>query len=225
MTGTAFDGNAARLAELLAMRLCHDFSGLIGTLSGALELLDEVSPAIEAKASEALELAGDAASSLSRRLRLLRAAWGAASAALSVAEFERLAGGVAPPRHRLHLDLVTAPGGFSATAGQLALNAVLLAAESLPRGGVVAISGDPTGLLQVGIEGPQAGWPAGLADLLVDPRRALADLPESSDATAVRSLQPLLTALFARRSGHLVSLAPTAADAAPPPLMLRLTAF
>jgi histidine phosphotransferase ChpT len=159
MPGSAFDGNAARLAELLAMRLCHDFSGLIGTLGGALELLDEISPKIEATASEALVLAGEAARSLNSRLRLLRAAWGAASSALSVATFEGLAGGVASPRHRLRLDFVPTTIGFSAAAGQLALNVLLLAGESLPRGGVIAMSGDPAGLLRVGIEGLQATPP------------------------------------------------------------------
>jgi hypothetical protein len=59
----------------------------------------------------------------------------------------------------------------------------------------------------------------------LDPQRAFAGLPEASDATAVRSLQPLLTALFARRSGLTVSLVPAAAGAPPSPLMLRLGAF
>ncbi len=47
-----------RLAELLAIRLCHDLSGPLGTMMGALEMVAD-DPEM---ADEALPLAGEASS-------------------------------------------------------------------------------------------------------------------------------------------------------------------
>src|SRR5258708_36426818 len=69
-----------RLAELLASRLCHDLSGPINTLDGVLELARD-DPLMQA---EALGEASEAAAVLTRRLRVLRPAWGGAG--------ERMAG-------------------------------------------------------------------------------------------------------------------------------------
>ena len=64
---------AAKLAEILAARLCHDLAGLTGSLGGALELAEED--------AEALSVARDSALALHARLTLLRAAFGPADAA------------------------------------------------------------------------------------------------------------------------------------------------
>ena len=73
------------------------------------------------------------------------------------------------------------------------LNLLLLAAESLPGGGIVALSGSPAHSILVTISGPRAAWPAGLAIWLNDEAAAwqamLAD---------PRRLQAPLTALLAR---------------------------
>ena len=55
------------LVETVAHRLCHDLSGLVGTLMGTLELAEE-----EADGTEALAVAGDAARTLGGRLGRLR---------------------------------------------------------------------------------------------------------------------------------------------------------
>ena len=43
----------------------------------------------------------------------------------------------------------------------MVLNLLLLAAESLPGGGIVALSGSPGKHVLVTIAGPRAAWPAG----------------------------------------------------------------
>ena len=63
-------GRRVRLAEALAIRLCHDLSGPLGALGAA---LGEVGAE-----AEALSLAQEASTVLRQRLALLRAAWGAA---------------------------------------------------------------------------------------------------------------------------------------------------
>jgi histidine phosphotransferase ChpT len=131
--------DSLRLAELLAIRLCHDLSGPLGTLMGALELVAD-DPGM---AAEALPLAGEVSTALGRRLRLLRAAWGGATPSLSVAEFAALVEGMPARRWRLDLNGLDPAGRFSPAAARLALNVVLLAAESLPGGGTAALAGIP----------------------------------------------------------------------------------
>ena len=59
-----------RLAEILCARFCHDFSGVLGSLMGAIELARDEPQAN----AEALSVGADAALVLAKRLRLLRAA-------------------------------------------------------------------------------------------------------------------------------------------------------
>ncbi|MDQ2805060.1 MAG: hypothetical protein M3Y41_21170, partial [Pseudomonadota bacterium] len=117
--------------RVLTARLIHDVGGLAGALSGALELARE-----EQRPGEALSTASDAAEELGRRIRLLRAAWGPAGETLDLARLRELAGG-APGMHRMRLDLDGLRGAtvFAAGMAQVLLNLVLLAADSLPRGG------------------------------------------------------------------------------------------
>src|ERR1700733_3684129 len=75
------------LAELLCSRLCHDLSGLLGSLVGVLEI---------AREEQAVELA--------QRLRLLRAAWGQDSEPVDLAQLLTFADGLFASR-RLRLDL------------------------------------------------------------------------------------------------------------------------
>jgi histidine phosphotransferase ChpT len=202
-----------RLAELLAGRLCHDLSGPLGTLMGSLELMSEEPETAE----EALSLASEVSVTLGRRLRLLRAAWGGAVAPLAVEELRSLAAGL-PQAHRisLQLDRLVPSARFPPVAARLVLNLMLLAAESLPAGGAIALAGDPEGEVQVSILGLRAAWPAGLAAYLADEERAWAALGGES-AETLRGLQAPLTALVARTGGlRLAMLMARETEAAPP---------
>ncbi|HEY8288422.1 MAG TPA: histidine phosphotransferase family protein, partial [Acetobacteraceae bacterium] len=156
--------NALRLAEFVCARLCHELSGLIGTLDGALELLPDAQPS----GCEPLGLARSASTDMVRRLRFVRAAWGPEGEALSVSAIELLTGGLGGAR-RLAIDFGGLPKEvvFPPAEARMMLNLLLLASDSLPGGGEMAVMGVPSDLF-VRITGPGAGWPAGLAACLAD---------------------------------------------------------
>jgi histidine phosphotransferase ChpT len=201
-----------RLAELTCARLCHDLSGLLGTIGGALELATEG----DGENSEELTLAADAAREMILRLRFYRAAWGGTREGLSVPGLHALAEGLPNARsitlesHGLSHDTV-----LPSPVSGLVLNLLLLAAEGLPRGGRVLLAGTPSDLF-VRILGPNAAWPTGLAACIADEAAALAAMSTS------RAIQMPLTALMAHGHGLRLSMlmGPTPAGA-PPPLRLE----
>jgi histidine phosphotransferase ChpT len=201
------------LAELLCSRLCHDLSGLLGSLVGVLEIARE-----EQAESETLAVAEDTAVELTQRLRLLRAAWGQDSEPVDVSQLQTFAESLlASRRVRLELFGMEPDAEFTPGAGRLLLNILLLAAESLPSGGIVALSGSPTSNVVVTIAGPRAAWPPGLGACLADETAAWAP------AITARHLQAPLTALIARENGIRLSMlmpAGAGSDAALPPLLL-----
>jgi hypothetical protein len=110
-----------------------------------------------------------------------------------------LAGGL-PNAHRMHVDLAgpVATAALSPGCARLLLNALLLAAESLPGGGRVALEGDPGQGVVLAIDGHRAAWPEGLGTMLADPEAAWASL---SDGIRSTKLQGALTALLAHQAG------------------------
>ena len=148
-----------RLAELLCARLCHDLSGPLGSLLGAVELAAE-----ETGGSETLSVAEEGATSLGRRLKLFRAAWSANSGPANAVELAYLAEGL-PSRARVTLDLshLEASEAFTPDVGRLLLNMVILASEGLPAGGTVVLAGSLEQGIAATIDGPRAAWPAGQA--------------------------------------------------------------
>ena len=96
----------------------------------------------------------------------------------------------------------------------LVLNAALLGAEALPRGGTVTLAGSPAEGLVVCLDGRGAAWPAGLLALLGG-GTAEAALREGPRLV----LAPLL--LLAAEAGWMLSLAQeTGAGTGAPPLLL-----
>ncbi len=209
-----------RLAELVCARLCHDLSGLLGSLLGTLEVV-----AAETASTEALSIATDTAAALARRLRLLRAAWADQPEPLDLTQLTVLAQGLTPglATRRIGLDLSGLPVAtvFPAPVGRLVLNLLLLAANSLPQGGVLRLDGG-AGDLIARLHGPQAAWPAGLIGMLADAATAWQALGNP------RTLQAPLTALLARHHGLRLTVllptgpAPTDPAAGAPPLRLTI---
>ncbi|MEJ0020831.1 MAG: histidine phosphotransferase family protein [Acetobacteraceae bacterium] len=206
-----------RLAELLCARLCHDLSGPLGALIGVIEIARDEQPA-----SEALSLAEETAVELAQRLKLLRAAWGHDEDEMDVRRLRGFADCLSSSR-RVLLDLagLEPDAVFAPPAGRMVLNLLLLAAESLPGGGIVALSGSPDASILVTISGPRAAWPAGFSVWLAD--QAAAWEAVMVDA---RGLQAPLTALLARGHGFRLSMlmpAGAVGDAGlSPPLLLTL---
>ncbi|BDG74608.1 histidine phosphotransferase family protein [Roseomonas fluvialis] len=175
-----------RLARLVGLRLCHDISGVAGTVGNALELLDGAG-------SEAADLAVDAAAVLRRRLLLWRALLGgqgesALGTVLGLATGE-IAGG------RASADAAALDAGIMVAEEvvPVLLTAVLLAGEALPRGGVVRLVGDPHREMAVLPEGPRAAWPPALL-------RAVAGAPLPNEPTGREVLSLWLAATAAAGS-------------------------
>jgi histidine phosphotransferase ChpT len=198
-----------RLTELVCARLCHDLSGLLGSLVGTLELVTEGS-----KDTEAASIATDTATALVLRLKLLRAAWGGQPEALDLPRLTVLATGLATRRVGLDISSLPATTVFPPAVGRLVLNLLLLAAESLPRGGVLRLDGGSTDVI-ARLIGPSAAWPPGLIGMLADAAIAWQALADP------RTIQAPLTALLARHHGlRLAVLLASGLPTTAPPLRL-----
>jgi len=214
MSGTQ---DLLRLAELVCARLCHDLSGPLGALIGILDLARE-----EAPDSETISLAEETAAELAARLKLLRAAWGRESDDLDKGRLHEFGAGLLSGR-RLRLDLEgLAPDRlFSPPAGRVLLNLLLMAAECLPGGGMVALADAPSNGVLVTISGARAAWPASINRWLTDP-----DAATEAILADPRRLQAPLTALLVQGYGYRLSmLMPASAvgeSELSPPLLLSL---
>ncbi len=206
------DRDGLRLAELLAARLCHEVSGPAGTLAGAVEIARTEPDS----ATEALDIAAKAATGLAARLRLLRAAWAGGAEALNIAALRALCAGL--PR-QVWADFAGLPAEqrFPAGPARVLLNVLLLAAESLPKGGVVTLGEAGPDTVLVVPHGQAAAWPPGLAAWMADPAPAW----RAATSAAPRMLQGPLTALLAHGAGVRLSFALAADTEAAPPLLLR----
>lgn len=201
-----------RITELTCARLCHDLSGLLGTVDGALELATDN---LEDLPSE-LSLAAEAARELTLRLRLYRAAWGGGGQDLSLPALLALAEGL--PRSRsvmIETDSLAPEAVMPAAVTRLLLNLMILAGDCLPRGGRIRLDGTPTDLF-LRILGPNAAWPSGFAACIADADAAVDAL------TTARGMQMPLAALIAHAHGPRLSmLIGPAVAGAPPPLRLQ----
>ena len=204
-------------AELLATRICHDLSGPLNTLMAALEIANEDPDG----AADALPVAGDASVVLGQRLRLLRAAWGGGGGPMALDEIAALAAGLPGRNLRLDFGELQAERQFSAPAARLVLNALMLAAEALPGGGVIQLSGDSRRQVMLQLSGNGAGWPPGFIGCLADPQAAGRALEQAGGATA-RTLQGPLLAVLAQTLGLRISVLLGAGVEAAPPLLLEL---
>jgi len=211
--------DALFLAETLAARLCHDLSGQVNALVGAVEIMrDEPGPD-----TDVIGLANDAGEALVRRLRLARAAWGRGGGAMGMDEWRALVEGMPRRGVRIDLDGVSTTGFFAPAAARLTLNVMLLATESFPAGGVVQVAGQPELDFVVRIHGPHASWPPGFAGMIANPSAALEWLRDPDLMVAARTLQAALTALIAHAADLRISLLMGAQTEDAPPLLVGLT--
>ncbi|MCP1334912.1 histidine phosphotransferase family protein [Futiania mangrovi] len=128
------------LAALLCSRLCHDLVSPVGAITNGLEILeDDDDPEIRA---QAISHIGQSAGAASARLQFLRVAFGSGSSlgeTVDTIELEDLAEALFA-RTRVHtvwsLDRPSVPKD----SARLLLNLLLVAADTLPRGGTVTIA-------------------------------------------------------------------------------------
>jgi histidine phosphotransferase ChpT len=194
--------NDMDFAALLVSRVCHDLVSPLGAVMNGLEVLeDERDPAMRA---DALKLVSSSAEQAAARLKFARLAYGAAGSAgaeLDLNEVGRIVRGLLHGG-KVELDWKAASLNWPKDWAKLLMNATLLAADSLPRGGTVTAetSADPAA---PGFKVRATGQGA---RLLEDVEKAVRGEPNG--ALDGRSIQAYLTHKLARglNAGLTVSL-------------------
>jgi histidine phosphotransferase ChpT len=132
--------NDMDFAALLVSRVCHDLVSPIGAVVNGLEVLeDERDPGMRA---DAMKLVTSSADRAAARLQFARIAFGAAGssgAQLDLTEVGRMVRGLFNGS-KVELDWQAAPLNWPKDWAKLLMNAALLAADSLPRGGRVVVT-------------------------------------------------------------------------------------
>lgn len=186
---------AISLASSVAERCLRQVASVSETLTGSLDL----AVMLPGPRNPHLLAAHDAAASLSLQLRLLRSLWAGTAGPLRASRLPDLLRG-APGWERVRLDLAALPARtvLAPPRARVVLGAILLAAENLPDGGSVSLSGGDQGAIDVAVQG--GTWPEELGALLSDAAAA-------SEAAAAGCMAALLV-LLADGLGVPLSLLP-----------------
>lgn len=192
-----------RALELACSKLCHDVISPIGAVNNGLELLEEEDDA--ALKAEAAALAQRSARRASILLQVFRSAFGNAGnqasfgprEAVALAQ-ELLAGG----KVQLLAPDIPDSAQFPAGYGKLVINAIVLGADTLPRGGTVELAVTPpaqgAGRIALQCGGQQIAWSPEFA------RAILRQL--SADELSAHNILPYMCATFAQRLGLRLSV-------------------
>jgi histidine phosphotransferase ChpT len=192
--------DALELAAMLCSRVCHDLISPVGAIVNGLEVLDD-NPKPEDR-EFALDLIRKSARTASARLQFCRLAFGAAGSAgaqIDLGDAQNMARGHIEdgkttitwnlPRLLLPKNRV-----------KLLLNMMVIAQQTIPRGGVLAVDAIGEGEVfgfRVTASGLNARLPQNIADLLSSPHLAASD---------AHSVQPYYTRLLAQACGLSVKL-------------------
>ncbi|MFM9978156.1 MAG: histidine phosphotransferase family protein [Sphingomonadaceae bacterium] len=197
--------NAVDFASLLASRLCHDLLSPVGAMNNGLELLaDETDPEMRARC---LELLAESARASANKLKFFRLAFGAAGGfgdVVDTREAKAAIEGLLGDNERIEIGWLVAEATLSKTAIKVLLNLVLMAGDSLVRGGRLDVGAEVVGgttEIVVRAEGVR---------LVLDPELRLALGGEADEAGLTpRAAAAWLVHLLATESGgHAQVLAP-----------------
>jgi histidine phosphotransferase ChpT len=189
------------LAALLCSRVCHDLISPAGAIVNGLEVLEESTD--EETRSFALDLIKKSAKTASARLQFCRIAFGAAGSAaarIDLADAETVARGfVEDEKVRLSWNLSRSLAPKNRV--KLLLNMILVAVQTIPRGGILAVEGDglPEAMtFRISARGLNARISQAVPALLEG-------CPENGVVDA-HGIQPFYTGLLARSSGLAVTI-------------------
>lgn len=184
------------LAALVASRVCHDIISPVGAIVNGLEVLDEEKD--ESMREFAQDLVRKSARQASAKLQFARLAFGAsggAGAELDMADAGRCAAALME-REKAELDWQVKSGMLPKAEAKLLLNLLIIALNSVARGGTITVTADREGggtVMRVVAEGDRARLPAGVKEVIAE-----GAIPNPLDAHAV---QPLYAALLAKEAG------------------------
>jgi histidine phosphotransferase ChpT len=131
--------NELELSALMVSRVCHDLVGPLGAVVNGLEVLEDERDA--AMREDALKLVASSASQALSRIQFMRIAFGAAGSAgaeLDLSEIGRLAAGLLEGG-KVKLEWNVPHLYWAKDWAKLLMNAALLGADCLPRGGLVRV--------------------------------------------------------------------------------------
>ena len=180
-------------AAFLVSRVCHDLVGPLGAVVNGLEVMEDERDA--AMRADALKIVSSSALQALARLQFLRIAFGAAGSAgaeLDVGEIGRLVAGLLDGG-KVQLTWQAQHVNWPKNWAKLLMNAALLGADCLPRGGAldVQVSADPSApSFKIVATSPHAR----LLDEVANAVRGEA----SEDHLDARAIQPFLTHKLAR---------------------------
>ncbi len=190
-------------AAYLVSRVCHDLVGPLGAVVNGLEVMEDERDA--AMRADALKIVSSSALQALSRLQFLRIAFGAAGSAgaqIDSGDAEKVARGLMEDdktKFAWNLPRLLLPKNRV----KLLLNMLLIAGQTIPRGGQIKI--DPVG------EGETMGFKVGTTGLnaRVPPAAAslLAGIPAEGHSVDAHAVQPFYTGLLARSCGLAISIA------------------
>jgi len=137
--------NDLDFAALLVSRVCHDLVSPVGAVINGLEILEDERDA--AMRADALKLVTSSADQAAARLQFARIAYGAAGsagAALDLTELGRVVHGLLSGG-KIEIEWDAADTTWPKDWAKLLMNAVVIAAESLPRGGHIRVETSQNG--------------------------------------------------------------------------------
>ena len=130
-------------AALLVSRVCHDLVGPLGAVVNGMEVLeDERDPAMRADAIKLVTMSADQALARIQFMRIAFGAAGSAGAELDLGEIGRLIAGLLDGG-KVQLVWNVPRITWAKDWAKLLMNATLLAADCLPRGGTVTVEVGP----------------------------------------------------------------------------------
>ena len=179
--------NDLEFAALLVSRVCHDLVSPVGAVVNGLEVFEEErDPALRA---DALMLINSSAALATARLQFARIAFGAAGSAgaeLDLNEVGRMVSGLFSGS-KIQLAWYAAPVNWPKDWAKLLMNATLVAADALPRGGHVVVR-TTSAMIAPGFAISARGQGARVLDEVAGTLRGELTLPVDG-----RSIQPYLT--------------------------------
>jgi len=130
-------------AALMVSRVCHDLVGPLGAVVNGMEVLeDERDPAMRADAIKLVTMSADQALARIQFMRIAFGAAGSAGAELDLGEIGRLIAGLLEGG-KVTLEWNVPRLYWAKDWAKLLMNATLLGADCLPRGGTVTVEANP----------------------------------------------------------------------------------
>ncbi len=193
------DSIDVRVLELLSSRICHDLISPVSAINNGIELFEELG---EDAGEEVIELIAHSAKQTSRKLQLMRFAYGAGGNDPSIKPYQVFDAfqGFLDGDQKSTLN-VPNPDRQMPLAGRPAMNRILgcilfLAHETMPRGGTLTLGCDET-TMTLDLEGvDEKHWKKAKDKIFST------SLSSSEGELDPRTIHPYVTGIFMREYGY-----------------------